>query len=189
MSAGGALPAGSGRAMRLDPFALPVRFRTADAAADERVRLVELDREQVTLRRRVSGIRMTVAVPVSTFLGVALRLLPPEGTEAGRVAVILEHRDPAISVPLYTATDSADVLAEWRLWARIFAKPLLVVDDHGRLYEPFARLGGVDVAETCERTRRRATVKKRRPGILMRRRPGRPGATVVHREREIIARD
>ena len=34
MSAGGAKPAGSGRAPRLDPLALPVRFRAADARAD-----------------------------------------------------------------------------------------------------------------------------------------------------------
>ncbi len=187
MSAGGAKPAGSGRIARLDPLALPVRFRAADALADENVRLVDLYSDQVILRRKVNGLRMTVSVPVSAFLGVAIRLVPPQGAAPGRVAVILEHRDPAISVPLFAATDSADVLAEWRLWARIFAKPLLVVDDDGNLYEPFARLGGVQIADPCERARGRATLGKRRPRIMMRRKPGRPRAAVIHREREIIA--
>ncbi len=187
MSAGGAEPAGSGRLARLDPHALPVRFCAADAAADERIRLVELYRDQVVLRRTVKGIRMTVAVPVAAYLGIAIRLLPPDGAEPGCVAIILEHRDPAISVPLFAATDSTDVLAEWRTWGRTLAKPLLVVNDEGNLYEPFARLGGVQVDDPCERARRRATVGKRRPGILMRRRPGRPRDVVVHREREIIA--
>ncbi|MES1156101.1 MAG: hypothetical protein ABUL48_06695, partial [Pseudorhodoplanes sp.] len=73
MEAGGALPAGSGRALRLDPFALPVRFPAQDAGADGQVRQVELDRDRVVLRRAVRGIRMNVGVPVSTFRGVALR--------------------------------------------------------------------------------------------------------------------
>src|SRR5437588_12071821 len=53
---GGAAPAGSGRALRLDPLALPVRFTASDARADERIRYVELNRERVVLRRAVRGI-------------------------------------------------------------------------------------------------------------------------------------
>jgi hypothetical protein len=37
----GGMPAGSSRALRLDPFSLPARFAAIDAAADERVRHVE----------------------------------------------------------------------------------------------------------------------------------------------------
>jgi len=188
MSTGGAMPAGSSRCLRLDPLALPVRFRAADAAADERVRLVELHRDGVILRRSVRGVPMAVSLPVSAFLGVAMRLMPPEADAAGTVAVILEHRDPALSVPLFTATDATDIVAEWRLWARIFGMPLLVEGSDGRLHEPFARLGAVRVGQPCGRPRRRSTLRRRRPGILMRRKAGRPGARVVHREREIIAR-
>jgi len=38
----GRTAAGSGRALRLDPFSLPVRFEAADEAADERRRVVDL---------------------------------------------------------------------------------------------------------------------------------------------------
>ena len=38
MSAGTAMPAGSSRALRLDPSALPVSFAASDARADERLR-------------------------------------------------------------------------------------------------------------------------------------------------------
>src|SRR5580700_11986497 len=100
MGTGGAVPAGSSCSLRLDPLALPVRYRAADAGADERVRLVELDRERVTLRRSVSGVPMKVSVPVSAFLGVAMRLVPPGAAEAA-VAVTLEHRDPGLTVPLF----------------------------------------------------------------------------------------
>src|SRR6266849_6125564 len=105
MGAGGAMPAGSSRLMRLDPLLLPVRFRAADAAADERVRLVELSRERVVLRRSVRGVRIKVSLPITAFLGVAMRLMPPDGTDAGAIAVMLEHRDPALSVPLFAAAD------------------------------------------------------------------------------------
>ena len=73
----GGCPAGSGRALRLDPFSLPVRFAASDAAADERVRHVELYRERVVVRRSLAGMRMALNMPVSAFAGVAIRA--PDG--------------------------------------------------------------------------------------------------------------
>ncbi len=78
----GGLPAGSSRALRLDPFSLPARFAAIDAAADERVRHVELYRERVVVRRSLAGMRMALNMPVSAFAGVALRVTAGEG--AGR---------------------------------------------------------------------------------------------------------
>ena len=188
---GGALSVGSGRALRLDPLALPLHFTAADARADERMRHVELSRERVVLRRAVRGIRMAVKVPVAAFLGVALRLIPDADGGPNTVAVSLEHRDPALSVPLYSAAHTNDVVAEWQLWARVFALPLLVADPAGSLREPFRRLGGVRVGAPTPRRRRRNAIRARRPSILLRRRPGSlPVLPLVHRdEREIIARN
>ena len=188
---GGALSVGSSRALRLDPLALPLHFTATDARADERVRHVELSREHVVLHRAVRGIRMAVKVPVTAFLGVALRLIPSGEGGPNSVAVSLEHRDPALSVPLYSAEDTNDVVAEWQLWARVFSLPLLVADPAGRLREPFRRLGGVRVGAVAPRRRRRNAIKARRPTIFLRRRPGiMPELPVVHSgEREIIARN
>jgi hypothetical protein len=47
---------------RLDPFALPLRFEDADHATDKRVRVVELHRELVVLRRALCGIKMSVNI-------------------------------------------------------------------------------------------------------------------------------
>jgi len=187
---GGALSVGSGRMLRLDPLALPLHFTAADARADERVRHVELSRERVVLHRAVRGIRMAVNVPVAAFLGVALRLIPSEAGGPNTVAVSLEHRDPALSVPLYSAEHTNDVVAEWQLWARVFGLPLLVADPAGALREPFRRVGGVRVGASTPRRRRRNVIRARRPAIFLRRRPGLvPELPVVHRgEREIIAR-
>ena len=183
---------GSGRALRLDPFTLPVRFAARDVRADGQVRQIELDRERVVLRRAVAGIRMKISTPVAEFHGVSMRLLPAEGEDPAAVAVVLEHRDPALSVPLYMAAEANDVMAEWTSWSRMLGVPRLVADDDGKLRQPFGRMGKVDVrSASFERRKRRGAIKWRRPRFLMRRKPGRPPAIpTIHRgEREIIARD
>jgi hypothetical protein len=192
MSAGRALPAGSSRALRLDPCALPVKFATTDARADERLRVVELDRERVIVRRAVSGIRMRLSLKVSDFLGVAIRVMPPDESSDGGVAVMLEHRDPSLSVPLMVATGAEnDVVAEWQRWARVLGLPLLIPDGEGAFREPFDRIGAVRVNAPVQRRRRRGSLRQRRPSILMRRKPGSRVETppVRRGEREIIARN
>ena len=155
MVLGGATPVGSGRDERLDPFALPLRFTTSDAGADERLRDVELTRERVVLRRAVRGIRMAVNVPVTAFLGVALRLVARAPATPDLATVWLEHRDRALSVPLFCAANTDDVVAEWQLWARTFAMPMLVADGDGKLSEAFPHLGAVRVEAPSPRRHRR----------------------------------
>jgi hypothetical protein len=187
----GGKPAGSSRALRLDPFSLPVRFSAHDAGADERTRTVEIHSHRVVMRRAVRGMRMALNLPVSAYLGVALRMLPPQDAAPGMVALMLEHQDPALSVPLLVATDGCDIAAQWESWSRVLQRPLLVADENGFLYEPFARVGALRVNAPTGRRRRSGTVRLRRPSILMRRKPGRRTDTPkIHGgEREIIARD
>ena len=182
-------PAGSSRALRLDPLALPIRFSTSDASADEQVRWIELDHERVVLRRAVRGVPMAIKLPVHTFLGVALDVRAAE--RGGSIAVSLAHRDPALSIPLFAELDGSNVLAEWQLWARVLRLPLLVTDGRGELREPFERMGGVQLGSVCPRRRRRNAIKFRRPAVLLRRRaPSRLSGLPIYRgEREIIARD
>src|SRR5215813_12837612 len=116
-------PAGSSRHVRLDPFTLPVRFAVGDRAADGRVRVVELSRDHVVLRRAVRGIKMAIKVRTAAYLGVAIRIEPPREGEDGAVAVVLEHRDPGLSLPLYRAADGTDIVAEWQSWARALHLP------------------------------------------------------------------
>ncbi|MGB6759416.1 MAG: DUF6101 family protein, partial [Xanthobacteraceae bacterium] len=97
----GRTTAGSSRVVRLDPFSLPVRFEAADAAADEQRRIVELHRERVVLRRSVRGMRMAVNMPVAAFRGVAIRLKGEPNALPSEIAVVLEHDDPALSLPLF----------------------------------------------------------------------------------------
>jgi hypothetical protein len=163
-------PAGSSRALRLDPLSLPVSFDALDVRADGGVRRIELHRERVVLRRAVRGMRMAINVRVSDFRGIALR-----GIDDAQMLVLV-HRDPSLTIPLGVSSDRDEISAAWQIWSDIFALPQLPED------------------KTCEpaaRRRRRNAIRARRPKFLVRRRGG--GAldsTNVHRdEREIIARN
>jgi hypothetical protein len=187
---GGVTPAGSGCASRLDPLALPVRFTATDAVADGLVRHVEIAQERVRVKRSVRGITISINVPTDGYLGVSLRMLPSDDGCGERVTVSLAHRDPGLSVTLFEATDNYDVIAEWQLWSRVLALPLLIVDGEGVLRPPFPSMGMVQVGKAGPRRRRRNAVKRRRPSFPLRRRAVTTQPTpVIRREREIIARN
>lgn len=180
---GRVIPADKGRAVRPDPLALPVRFAAPDAAADGRLREVEIDRDAVLLSRKLHGMSIRVRVSVRDFVGVAMR-----ADDAGALTLSLEHRDANLSIELQAATDD-DILADWNLWGRVLGLPLLVSDFSGNLVPAFPTLGSVRVGVPGPRRRRRNVVARRRGRFPLRRRSGRPvSVNVVYREAEIIAR-
>jgi len=93
---GGGCAAGSSRTMRLDPFALPLRFVAHDAAADGRVRQVELHRKRVVVRRSLGGMRMAINLPVSAFAGVGLQVTVRDG--GAQAFIVLAHKDPGLCI-------------------------------------------------------------------------------------------
>jgi hypothetical protein len=165
------IPAGSSRALRLDPLSLPLSFHAHDTRADGGVRRVELHRERVVLHRAIKGMRMAINVRVSDFLGVALRGLDDEAQ-----ILVLAHRDPSLNIPLCVSSDAEEIATSWQMWSDILALPLLTEDND---------------REPAARRRRHNAVRDRRPKFLMRRRLGNlDNIDTVHRdEREIIARD
>jgi hypothetical protein len=163
-------PAGSSRALRLDPLSLPVSFDAHDTRADGGVRRIELHRERVVLRRAIHGMQMAVNVRVRDFLGVALR-----GIDDAQILVLV-HRDPSLNIPLCVSSDADEIAASWQMWSDIFALPQLPEDQ---------------APEPAPRRRRHNAIRERRPKFLVRRRGGdllNP-ANVHQGEHEIIARD
>jgi len=162
--------AGSSRVLRLDPLSLPIRFDAHDGRADGGVRQIELHRERVVLRRAIAGMRMAVNVRVSDFHGIACR-----GLDDARMLVLV-HRDPSLSIPLWISDDAEEIERVWTLWSDIFALPQLP-DDTPR--------------EPAQRRRRQHAISKRRPRFLMRRRIGAllDAPRSFSGEREIIARN
>ena len=172
---------------RLDPFSLPARFATADAAADQGLRIVDLHRERVVLRRALSGMRMAVNLPVAAYRGVAIRLDATTETPP-MVRVTLEHADAALSLPLFASADNDDIVAQWQIWGRVLGLPLLIAQTDGTVHEAFARIGQLRIAAPTWRRRRRSAIARRRPSRLLRRRAGRADPSpVVHRGEHELA--
>ena len=144
----------------------------------------------MVVRRAVRGMKMAVNLPVANYLGVAVRIEPPADNTPGAVSIVLEHRDPGLSLPLFCAADGVDIVAEWQSWGRVLGMPLLVAEADGRFREPFNRVGALVVTAPAARRRRRFAIKKRRPTLPLRRAAGvMPATPVMHRDyREIIAR-
>ena len=151
-------PAGSSRALRLDPLSLPISFSAHDIRADGGTRQVELHRERVVLRRAVHGMRMAINVRVKESQ-----------------MLVLQHRDPSLSVTLCVSNDAEEITEAWRMWSEIFALPQL--QDNAR--------------EPAPRRRRRNAIRARRPKFLVRRRAAAllNAANCYRGEREIIARN
>ena len=117
-----------------------MRFEAADEAADERLRVVDLHRERVVLRRSVRGMRMALNMPVAAYRGVAIRLLAiSEAKPADRSLSCSNTPIPALSLPLFSFAEADDIVAEWQSWGRVLGLPLLVAEGDGTLREPFAR--------------------------------------------------
>ena len=169
-STSGSNPAGSSRALRLDPLSLPLSFHAQDARADGGVRRIELHRERVVLHRAVQGMQMAVNVRVSDFLGVALR-----GLDDAQMLVLV-HRDPSLNIPLGVSSDRDEIESAWQMWSDIFALPQLPEDKE---------------REPVQRRRRQNAIRARRPKFLLRRRGGDPLnlANIHQGEHEIIARN
>jgi hypothetical protein len=166
----GVNPAGSSRALRLDPLSLPVSFNAHDTRADGGVRRIELHRERVVLHRAIHGMQMAVKVRVSDFKGVARR-----GIDDAQMLVLV-HRDPSLTIPLCVSSDREEITKAWQTWSEIFALPQLQDNEK---------------CAPAPRRRRRNAIAERRPKFLVRRRAGDLlNPANLHRgEREIIARD
>ncbi len=168
--------------VRLDPYALPHRFKYDTGLGGEASEAaVVLDRGLATVCRRLpSGIPMAMRMPMDAFEGIAVRVLPPDNDITDDVTIVVEllHRDPMLSLPLMVTSAMDDVIADWRAWGRILCLPLLTVEADGSYAPVEPRIGCVTVRPTLPR-RRRSPVAKRRPRFLARRRTGDPRRAVA----------
>jgi hypothetical protein len=165
-----------------------VRVAAVDPTADGNTRIAEIDRERVLVLRSVRGVRMRLNLPLAHFLGVSARTFPADAAVEGRMALVLEHRDAALCVPLQYAAETEDLDADWHRWADTLGRPLLT-GASGDAPQPKAAPATIATGTSAPRRRRRTALKKRRPTIHLRRMWGRVRiAHAVHRnEREIIA--
>lgn len=163
-----------------------ITWVAADRRADGASRKVSIGRAHVLIERKLAGIAMRIGVATSAYRGIALSLgTTRSGASLYRVS--LTHRDPDLSVDLYSAQHDRDIVAQWGAWAAYFALPKLVEREPGRFETAEKQLGAVALGKGRKLRRRGATLSKRRPRIGLRRRvPRRPVPQLVQNEREII---
>lgn len=195
-----AIAQGSGRSQRLDPAEMPHRFATrgpVPGQAGETASLdVYIDRVQVIVKRRLGGLPLTMAQPVSAYLGVFAEVSPgaEPGTFAARIGLL--HRDRDQSIELARGDAFETMAADWRAWAEALDLPLLLLEADGHV----TRLDGPATMPRKRQTtrptgvvtrRKVAALTARRPRFLNRRKAGRMDVPmpVYLGEREIIARN
>jgi len=148
-----------------------VRLEAKDLRADGALRLVELSRELVVIRRGISGVPMTIALPTHAFRGVSLRLAAARADGFGYELKLI-HRDGDLSVTLCEADDDLDIVAEWKAWSKFFGLPRLVERELGRDEPDEPHLGATLARQPAPRRRGR-WIAARRPRFLTRRKVGR----------------
>ncbi len=139
-----------------------------DTRAEGGVRTVYLDQRCIRIERVFAGVKMRLAVPVDSYRGVVLSC--EDKGEQRLYQVTLVHRDCEFSVALHIAADWTDVLSIWQRWARFFGRPAIFSEEAGQGER------SLRAAVPSRQRRRSATLAKRRPQILNRRRPGRVGS-------------
>ncbi|MFM9858618.1 DUF6101 family protein [Pseudoxanthobacter sp. M-2] len=116
------------RAPRAADDLLPHRFAAEEGVVgnDALLSLV-LDETHAVIRRRLSGVAMTMVIPVAAFRGVGVCI----SDDLDEISFLLVHSDPGLTVPL-GATDTVDEAA--RLldgWSKALRLPRLFVDRDG----------------------------------------------------------
>ena len=165
---------------RIDPFHLPARYATTSAGEPQ---AVYLDSKMAVIRRRLSGLPLTVRLPLAVFEGVQVRLEFADEVPTGYVE--LRHPDPALTITLGTFSDLSEAAVDWKSWARALGVPMLLMESDGtaRVIEP----APAAVEGPAKPRRMRSTLRNRRPRFLVRRRTGRWGDQPVLKGREIIS--
>ncbi len=159
------------RRPRLDPFALPVSFAVSPRGGYPGAAsvTVTIDREYAVLSR--PGRLSAESVPIKSYRGVAVRVVPATETNPGSLVVELAHERPSLSVPLLSGKNPEDVAVDWQCWSRSLGLPLLLVEADGTMTEPLSRVGQLLILEAKPR-RRRFSSTASRPRFLVRRKTG-----------------
>lgn len=173
-----------GGTLRLDPFALPVRFAVPPAGKPPGAAIsATIDLDTVIVTR--PGGQQTL--PMRSYRGVAVRMAASTETGALRVVLELNHRDPALTLTIAEADDPADIVADWLAWARAVKLPMLMIDLNGVISRPSAMMGSVKILPIKPR-RMHSYFASRRPRFLAKRKPGWRGGNEIVTGDELIAR-
>ena len=141
--------------LRLDPFSLPARYSAPlnGGPATERASIY-LDQRRAIVKRRLSGLPLTVCLPLTAFRGVAVRSTFADDGDSVSVSVELLHDDPAMSLPLLVTDCYDDVAADWQSWSRALGLPLILIEPDGSYFQPVPQIGATRFDGSIARRRK-----------------------------------
>jgi len=139
-----------------------------DSRADGGQRDVTLTCQQVTIGRRLRGVRMKIRVPVNAYIGVTLGL---EDTISGGACykVSLRHVDADLSVLLLETFNETEARQMWQGWAQHLSLARLIEGEDGALELVATAQHG---APTFDRSRVNLATTRSRGRFIRRRRVG-----------------
>jgi hypothetical protein len=88
-----------------------------------------------------------------------LWLMPGEAGDDDALAVVLTHRDPTLTLPLFVTSRADEALAEWRAWSQVLDVPLMLAEQHGSSTIARAQIDGLRIERPRPRRRRRSALK------------------------------
>lgn len=140
---------------------LPHRFAAEEGVVgnDALLSLV-LDETHAVIRRRLSGVAMTMVIPVAAFRGVGVRI----SDDLDEIAFELVHSDPGLTLPLGSTNTVDEAARRFDGWANALRLPRLFVDRDG-VAAPLDSVIGEEAERTADAPRAVA-------------RPGAPALTV-----------
>ncbi|SDQ79324.1 DUF6101 family protein [Pseudovibrio sp. Tun.PSC04-5.I4] len=132
---------------------------------------IRIDPDKVLIRREMSGLPLTLTVPLSSYSGIGAKAVVNDVSGAIEYQVLLLHRDHALCIPLYAGENMELTADHWEAWSGSLAMPMLTIDSDGT--SKLARLG----LNTCTKgdplpRRKLRALTGRRPRFLAGRKTG-----------------
>jgi hypothetical protein len=93
-----------------------------DARADQRRRTIHMSMTQVSIERVVDGIKMCIAVPVTAYEAVTIRVRAPSGSAT---LTLVHATDRDLDVVLATG-EAKEVTIAGKAWSAVLDKPIVV---------------------------------------------------------------
>lgn len=141
-------------------------------AANDNLSITDQAKEPIktiTLRKKLdkSGCVITVKVPVSEYIGVAVATaINEEGVLTSTIELV--HQDPDFNYQVFEETGNTQIIAEWQNWGRQLRLPLFIRGGDGELVAYSQQVDGVMLGQTNAR-RKTVNEANRRPRFLNRR--------------------
>ncbi len=107
---------------------LPHRYTAGeDVEGRDAILSLVVDEAHAVVRRRLSGVAMTMVIPIAAFRGVGVRI----SEDLDEIGFELVHSDPGLTLPLGATATVDEAAHRLNVWASALRLPRLVMEADG----------------------------------------------------------